>query len=46
MGCHKQLQRKLILAAYLEGYLGLQGFISVALAFVAGSGCLRFYVHA
>lgn len=32
MGCHKQLQRKLILAAYLEGYLGLLGFICGALA--------------
>lgn len=46
MGCHKQLQRKLILAAYLGVYLGLQGFICVALAFVAGCSCLRFYVHA
>jgi len=44
-GCHKQLQWKLILAAYLKGYLGLQGFICVALVFVAGSGCLRHYAH-
>lgn len=45
MGCHKQLQRKLILAAYLKGYLGLQGFICVALASVAGPGCLCFHVE-
>lgn len=32
MGYHKQLQRKSILAAYLKGYLGLRGFICVALA--------------
>lgn len=44
MGCHKQLQRKLILAAYLKGYLGLLGFICVALASVAGPGCLCFHV--
>lgn len=44
MGCHKQLQRKLILAAYLKGYLGLRGFICVALASVAGPGCLCFHV--
>lgn len=45
MGCHKQLQRKLILAAYLKGYLGLRGFICVALASVAGPGCLCFHVE-
>lgn len=32
MGCHGQLPRKLILAAYLEGYLGLRGVICAALA--------------
>lgn len=48
MGCHKQLQRKLILAAYLKGYLGLREFICVAcvaLASVAGPGCLCFHVE-
>lgn len=45
MGCHKQLQTKLILAAYLKGYLDLLGFICVALAFVAGPGCLCFHVE-
>lgn len=35
MGCHERLLQKLILAAYLEGYLGLRGVICAALAFTA-----------